>query len=61
METTTNNTAQKSKKYAFPKKPSHYFHADEDFREDWDWGKEKSNQYPTRSTAISQAANLVAR
>lgn len=21
--------------------PGYYFHADEDFREDWDWGKKK--------------------
>jgi len=21
--------------------PGYYFHADEDFREDWDWGKSK--------------------
>ncbi|WP_367867940.1 hypothetical protein [Pedobacter sp. WC2423] len=24
------------------RKRGYYFHADEDFREDWDWGKNKS-------------------
>ncbi|WP_169472390.1 hypothetical protein [Pedobacter hiemivivus] len=36
------------KRHNFPKtsvsgNPSYYFHADEDFKEDWEWGKEKTS------------------
>lgn len=33
--------------------PGYYFHADEDFREDWDWGKTKI----TASKALSKPVN----
>lgn len=29
-------------KLDFNGRPNYYFHADEDFREDWDWGKIKT-------------------
>ncbi|NQX54531.1 hypothetical protein HQN86_12980 [Pedobacter panaciterrae] len=32
--------------------PVYYFHADEDFREDWDWGKQR-----IVSKSISKSAN----
>lgn len=35
------------------KKRAYYFHADEDFREDWDWGKEKM----TASKALTKRVN----
>ncbi|MNK05963.1 hypothetical protein D3C87_238530 [compost metagenome] len=43
MKTKTNE----GKRHNFPKTrvngtPSYYFHADEDFKEDWDWAKEKT-------------------
>lgn len=28
------------------RKRGYYFHADEDFREDWEWGKTKSTKSP---------------
>jgi len=34
-------------------KPGYYFHADEDFREDWDWGKQKM----IASKAITKSTN----
>jgi hypothetical protein len=33
---------KKNRKNSFWGKPTHYFHTDEDFREDNDWGKSKS-------------------
>nr|WP_157247078.1 hypothetical protein [Pedobacter panaciterrae] len=32
--------------------PGYYFHADEDFREDWDWGKQRriASKSITKST-----------
>ena len=59
METTTKTQAQNKIKYAFPKKPMCYFHADEDFREDWDWGKEKIKEGTIRSNTIRQTADRV--
>jgi hypothetical protein len=35
--------------------PGYYFHADEDFREDWDWGKKKV----AVAKAISKPASKV--
>jgi hypothetical protein len=57
METTTKKPAQNKIKYAFSKKPVYYFHADEDFREDWDWGKEKTQERASISTTLRQVAN----
>jgi hypothetical protein len=34
-------------------KPNYYFHPDEDFREDWDWGKRKE----IASKAITKPKN----
>lgn len=33
--------------------PGYYFHADEDFREDWDWGKKNT----IASKAVSKPLN----
>ena len=33
--------------------PKYYFHPDEDFKEDWDWGKDKV----TASKALSKRTN----
>ncbi|NQX54541.1 hypothetical protein HQN86_13030 [Pedobacter panaciterrae] len=35
------NKRNKAKKLGLKGDPGYYFHADEDFREDWDWGKSK--------------------
>lgn len=34
--------------------PGYYFHADEDFREDWDWGKKKVVASKTISKPVNK-------
>lgn len=36
-------------------KPQYYFHADEDFREDWDW---KATQHSATETSIQPALEI---
>lgn len=36
------NKQLKTNKPGLKGEPGYYFHADEDFREDWDWGKTKA-------------------
>lgn len=55
MKIKTNNQEFSTVKYAFPKKPTHYFHADEDFREDREWGKDKSRELPVTKISASNA------
>jgi len=48
-------------KYSFPKKPVYYFHADEDFREDREWGKNKHTGLSKEKNSTGRAANSAAR
>ena len=57
MKTKANNHGLNPGKYSFSKKPVYYFHADEDFREDREWGKEKSKERAVRNSSMSQAAD----
>lgn len=47
------NRRVKTNKPDLKSRPGYYFHADEDFREDWDWGKSKM----IASKSISRPAN----
>lgn len=47
------NKKVKTSKPDLKTNPGHYFHADEDFREDWDWGKQKE----IASKALSKSPN----
>jgi len=47
------NKGDKSRKMGLKGNPGYYLHADEDFREDWDWGKSKM----IASKAISRPVN----
>ncbi|WP_316811675.1 hypothetical protein [Pedobacter heparinus] len=54
MKTTgTVNKRIKTNKPGLKGNPGYYFHADEDFREDWDWGKSKM----IASQAVSKPLN----
>ena len=56
MKTKTDNYQFNPAKYAFPKKPMYYFHADEDFREDTEWGKDNRSDLSTASLTTSGAS-----
>jgi hypothetical protein len=60
MKTENHNGVFNHVKYAFPKKPTYYFHADDDFREDKEWGKEKTNKVNTTNASLASATSLVA-
>lgn len=47
------NKRVKINKSGLKSDPGYYFHADEDFREDWDWGKQKV----IASKALSKSTN----
>lgn len=40
------------------RKRGYYFHADEDFREDWDWGKNKSAESPAHNVPKKEIPDI---
>ena len=54
MKNKANNQDFSTARYASPKKPMYYFHADEDFREDREWGKEKGREMPIAKLPASK-------
>lgn len=59
MKTKAKNQVSTATKYAFSKKPTYYFHADEDFREDREWGKEKGREMPMAKLPVSRADRAI--
>lgn len=59
MKIKANNQEFGTAKYASPKKPMYYFHADEDFREDREWGKEKGRALPITKLPANKAHRAV--
>lgn len=59
MKTKADNYDSHATKHTFPKKPTYYFHADEDFREDREWGRDKSADLSQVKPAMSRMTNNV--
>ena len=59
MKTKFDHREAHAAKYAFPKKPMYYFHADEDFREDREWGRDKGEELSKGKPGMSRMANNV--
>lgn len=57
MKTRADHHQPQATKYSFPKKPVYYFHADEDFREDREWGRDKDTDLMKGKFAINRIAN----
>lgn len=57
MKTRADHHEPHATKYSFPKKPVYYFHADEDFREDREWGRDKDIDLMKGKFAINRIAN----
>ena len=59
MKIKANDQEFSTARYASPKKPMYYFHADEDFREDREWGKEKGREMPIAKIPASKAQRAI--
>lgn len=59
MKTKANHHDPHATKYSFPKKPVYYFHADEDFREDRDWGRDKHTDLLKGKPTMTRTGNNV--
>lgn len=57
MKTKADKHEHHATKYSFPKKPIYYFHADEDFREDREWGRDKDAVLSKGKAAMSRITN----